>query len=109
MSLDRRSLLITAAAAGLISARPAGAAKSSGAAAALPAPRVEIPPGDAAINRYFDGVAEHILTTTPEQATSLGLDTGARTALKSQLSDASMAHITEDRAWCNAGSGRDAG
>ncbi|HEY2357857.1 MAG TPA: DUF885 domain-containing protein, partial [Phenylobacterium sp.] len=97
MSLDRRSLLVTAAAAGLI------AAKRQGEASGGAGPKVAASPGDAAINRYFDGVAEHILATGPEQATSLGLDTGARVALKSQVSDASMAHIADDRAWCRAG------
>jgi uncharacterized protein (DUF885 family) len=90
MSLDRRSLLLTAAAAGL-------AARS-----ATAAPKVAGPPGDAAINRYFDGLSNEILTRTPETATSLGLDTGARTALKSRLSDASAAHIADDRVWCRA-------
>ena len=96
MSLDRRSLLV-AAAAGLV------AAKRQGAASTGSGPAVAASPGDAAINRYFDGVSEHILTTAPELATSLGLDKGARAALKSQVSDASMAHIAEDRAWCRAG------
>ncbi|HEV7386663.1 MAG TPA: DUF885 family protein, partial [Phenylobacterium sp.] len=90
MSLDRRSLLLTAAAAGLA------------ARAATAAPKVAGPPGDAAIDRYFDGLSNEILTKSPETATSLGLDTGARAALKSRLSDASAAHIAEDRVWCRA-------
>jgi uncharacterized protein (DUF885 family) len=88
MSLDRRSLLLAAAAAGL-------AARS-----ATAAPKVAGPPGDAAINRYFDGLSEQILAASPETATSYGLDTGARAALKSRLSDASMAHVAHDRVWC---------
>jgi len=94
MSLDRRQLLAAAAASGLVAAAP----KPRGAA-----PPAHAAPGDAALNRYFDTVSEHILTTSPEGATSLGLDTGKRAALKSKLSDASMAHIAEDRAWCRAG------
>ena len=90
MSLDRRSLLLTAAAAGL-------AARSASAA-----PKVAGPPGDAAINRYFDGLSNEILAKDPQTATSLGLDTGARAALKSRFSDASAAHIAEDRIWCRA-------
>ena len=90
MSLDRRSLLLTAAAAGL-------AARS-----ATAAPKAANPPGDAAINRYFDSLSNEILNRTPETATSLGLDTGARATLKSRLSDASAAHIAEDRVWCRA-------
>ena len=94
MSLDRRQLLTAAAATSLIAAAP----KTRGAAHAA-----AHAPGDAALNRYFDTVSEHILATGPEGATGLGLDTGKRAALKSQLSDASMAHITHDRAWCREG------
>jgi uncharacterized protein (DUF885 family) len=89
MTLDRRHLLATGAAAGLIAAsksKPAGHG-----------------PGDAAINRYFDTVSEQYLAASPETATSLGLDIGRRAALKSQLSDASMAHIAYDREWCRTG------
>nr|MEA2798672.1 hypothetical protein [Phenylobacterium sp.] len=90
MSLIRRDLLLTAAAAGLMGAAP----KPKGLHAAAA--------GDVAINRYFDGLSNEILTKNPETATSLGLDTGARAALKSRLSDASVAHIAEDRVWCRA-------
>ena len=92
MTIDRRHLLAAGAAAGvtaLSGTTQASAATTTGA-------------GDAALNRYLDGVAEHLLAIAPEQATGYGLDTGKRAALKSQLSDASMAHITEDRAWCRA-------
>lgn len=100
MSLDRRHLLTAAAAAGLLAAAP----RTKGLAHAV-APQ-KAGAGDAALNRYFDGLCEHILTTSPEGATSLGLDTGARAGLKSKLSDASMTHIAEDRAWCRAGLAR---
>jgi uncharacterized protein (DUF885 family) len=102
MSLDRRHLLLAASAAGLAAAAPQ--ARSRSAAAAHTAA-----PGDAALNRYFDGVSEHLLTISPEGATSLGLDTGRRAALRSQLSDASMASVDEDRAFCRAGLARLAG
>jgi len=95
MSLDRRHLLLAASAAGLAAAAP----KSKG--AGHPAQ-----PGDAALNRYFDTVCEHLLATSPEGATGLGLDTGKRAALKSQLSDASMGHIAQDRAFCRTGLAR---
>lgn len=95
MSLDRRHLLAAAAATGFIAAAP----KTKGPAH----PAAGAAPGDAALNRYFDAVSEHMLTAGPEGATGLGLDTGQRAALKSRLSDASMAHIAEDRAWCRAG------
>jgi uncharacterized protein (DUF885 family) len=97
MNLDRRSLLVTAAATGV-----AAAAKSAD-AAPKPAGAPKASPGDAAINRYFDTVCEHILSSAPELATAYGLDTGARSALHARLSDASMAHVTEDRAFCRAG------
>ncbi|THD67312.1 DUF885 family protein [Phenylobacterium sp.] len=89
MNLDRRHLLATGAAAGLIAASKS---KSTGS-----------PPGDAGIDRYFDTVSEQYLAASPETATSLGLDVGKRAALKAQLSDSSMAHIVHDRAWCRAG------
>jgi uncharacterized protein (DUF885 family) len=90
MNLDRRNLIVTAAAA----AGLAAAAQPKGAMAAAAAP------GDAALNRYFDGLCEEILANSPENATSLGLDTGKRAALKSRLSDASWAHVEADRTWC---------
>src|SRR5436305_1643493 len=43
------------------------------------------------------------LAASPAGATGLGLDPGARAALKSKLSDASMTHVADDRAWCRAG------
>src|SRR5947207_5724797 len=96
MSLDRRHLLLSAAASGLAAAGP----KPKG--AGHPAP-----PGtgaaDAALGRYFDQVSDRYLAASPETATSLGLDTGARAHLKSKLADASMAHIRADRAWCREG------
>ena len=79
MSFDRRQLLAAAGAAGLIAAAP----KPKG-------PPPAATPGDAALNRYFDGVCEHMLSVSPETATSLGLDTGKHAALKSRLSDASI-------------------
>jgi uncharacterized protein (DUF885 family) len=93
MSFNRRRLLLAAAATGLAAAarKPAG----HGAHAAAPA--------DAGLNRYFDQVCNAFLKASPETATGLGLDTGARAALKSQLSDASMAHIQADRALCREG------
>ena len=93
MSLDRRHLLVAACATGITAAARSKAVHTGPSAA----------PGDLALNRYFDTVSEHLLVVSPEGATSLGLDTGKRAALKSKLSNASMAHISEDRAWCNAG------
>ncbi|HXA38991.1 MAG TPA: DUF885 domain-containing protein [Phenylobacterium sp.] len=91
MTLDRRHLLAVAGASALTAAaRPTGAPHAAA-------------PGDAAINRYFDMVSEQYLAASPETATSLGLDKGKRATLKSQLSDASMAHVVHDREWCRAG------
>jgi uncharacterized protein (DUF885 family) len=103
MSLDRRHLLTAGAALALTAAAPKGKDAARAAAAHSASP------GDAALNRYFDAVSEHLLQVSPEGATGLGLDVGKRAALKSQLSDASMAHITEDRAWCRAGLAKLAG
>ncbi|MBS0361393.1 MAG: DUF885 domain-containing protein [Proteobacteria bacterium] len=96
MTIDRRQLLAAGAAAGLAATSEFAFAGPVAAAAAKSAP------GDAALNAWFDTVSDHILTVSPEQATSLGLDKGKRAGLKFKLGDASMAHITEDRAWCRA-------
>ncbi|MFL5298534.1 MAG: DUF885 domain-containing protein [Phenylobacterium sp.] len=95
MTFDRRHLLLSAAATGLAAAapKPKGPPHAAGGA-------------EAALNRYFDQVCEQYLRASPETATALGLDTGARAALKSKLSDASMAHIHADRAWCREGLAR---
>jgi uncharacterized protein (DUF885 family) len=47
------------------------------------------PTGDAQANAHLDQVAEDLLRLSPESGTSLGIDTGARAALRSQLSDRS--------------------
>ena len=62
-----------------------------------------MPPGDARLNKYFDGLCDKLLASSPEIATSLGLDTGARAGLKSKLSDSSFAAITDDRTLCRDG------
>jgi uncharacterized protein (DUF885 family) len=93
MMFDRRRLLLAAAATGLVAAKAKPSAPGAHAAG----------PGDAALNRYFDQVSEDLLRRWPENATGLGLDTGARAALKSKLSDASFAHVAADRAACREG------
>ena len=80
MSLDRRQLLLSATAAGVAAGLPGQA---------LAAPAV----GDAALNRYFDGLSQEMLNNSPETATYLGLDTGADAGRKSRLSDSSWAHV----------------
>ena len=46
-------------------------------------------PGDAQALALLDQIAEDLLRLFPETATSLGIDTGARAALRSQLADRS--------------------
>ncbi len=48
-------------------------------------------PSEADALRLLDDVANQFLKLAPESATSLGIDTGARAALRSQLSDRSAA------------------
>ncbi len=54
--------------------------------ASLPTP---IRPGDAEALALLNEIAEDLLRLSPETATSLGIDTGSRAVLRSQLSDRS--------------------
>jgi uncharacterized protein (DUF885 family) len=78
-TLTRRRMMSTSAAA-------IGFAASSGMTWA--AAQVHAPAG---FRGTIDGFADEILIQAPEQATSLGIDTGARAALRAQLSDNSAA------------------
>src|SRR5262249_35192759 len=90
MNLSRRALLAHSAAVGI-------AESCLGTAfAATPATQ------DAPLNGLFDSLVEALLQDSPESATFLGLDKGARAALKSRLSDQSWAHIAEDHKTCAA-------
>jgi uncharacterized protein (DUF885 family) len=91
MLLDRRHLMITAAAAGLV-----GAAPKTKARAAKP----KLSAADAALSTHLEDLAQRLLIRQPELATSLGLDKGERAGLKSQLTDASWAHVDGDRGFC---------
>jgi uncharacterized protein (DUF885 family) len=80
------------------SRRQAMAVLTAGVAASLlpacksPSPDSAAPPsGDAAARAVLDGMGERLLAMAPESATTLGLDTGARAALRSQLADRSRA------------------
>jgi uncharacterized protein (DUF885 family) len=80
MNIDRRRLLGSAAAAG----------------AALAAPRLAFADARQAVANprlaaLLDAFVEEMLVASPETATSLGLDAGARAGLKSRLSDVSAA------------------
>lgn len=80
----RRNLLTGAAAAGALAALPAAAA----------------PPAEAALGRAFDGIVDRYLEIYPEQATSYGLDKGARARLKAKLTDGSAVSRDADHALC---------
>jgi len=81
LRLSRRDLLATAAA---FAATPAFAA-----------------PGDAALTTLLDQLSDAILDDSPETATFLGLDKGARAGLKSRLQDASWEHAAHDPVFCS--------
>ena len=83
MLLSRRDLLASAAATAV--AAPAFAAG-----------------GDTQINNLFTGLSDMLLTDSPETATALALDKGARAGLKSRLSDAAWAHVSQDHVTCAA-------
>jgi len=87
--IDRRQLISSAAAAGLA----LGAAPAFGAPAA----------GDIeALNTLLGRTSEVLLAEYPDDATFLGLDTGARAALHSQLTDRSIEADAARGASCTA-------
>jgi uncharacterized protein (DUF885 family) len=89
MALTRRNLMAGTGAVALGAARWSGSALAAG-------------PGDAALARAFDAIAAAILEDEPETATFLGLDKGARAALKARLSDQSWTHVAADSGRCRA-------
>jgi len=91
MHLTRRRLLGSAAAMGV-------------APSCLGDARAATP--DAELDRLFDGLVEALLQDSPESATFLGLDKGARASLKSRLSDQSWAHLASDHKTCAAWLGK---
>lgn len=78
-TFDRRQLLGGSAMVALVGPLPAAAQTSAATAE------------DGKLLALFDAFFNEGVDESPEQATSLGLDKGARAALKSQLSDASRA------------------
>jgi uncharacterized protein (DUF885 family) len=78
-SLDRRTFLLSTAALGL-----AGCVTRPGAGASAPSTSTA---ATAQARAIYDRVFDRMLQLAPEAATNLGLDTGARAALKSRLSD----------------------
>jgi len=89
MSVTRRDLLASGAAA---------VAAAAGAAVAAPVGYAD----DSRINGMFAALSDALLIDSPETATSLALDKGLRASLKSQLSDASWAHVSQDHVTCAA-------
>lgn len=86
--MDRRTFLAsTSAASALALLSLPGRAMGQGAAAPAPAAN----PADTALNGLMDRMFAGFMESAPEFATSLGLDTGPRAALKSRLSDYSAA------------------
>ncbi len=84
--IDRRRMLMTAAAGAGIAATGA-CASIPGLSAATPAgPAVSDPAVKAALDAFMDRTFERILDESPETATAFGLDVGARAAAKSKLS-----------------------
>jgi uncharacterized protein (DUF885 family) len=82
--LDRRSVLLSSAAAGavaLIGVPPLAAAETDA----------------AKLNGLFDSFVDARLDRSPEEVTQLGLDKDARAAQKSLLDDRSLAGIASDR------------
>ncbi|WP_034161283.1 DUF885 domain-containing protein [Sphingomonas sp. ERG5] len=90
MLLNRRNILAGAGIAGVAATLPAFAA---GKAAA---------PGDAQTVETLGGIAEEMLATYPDGATTLGIDTGKRIALKAKLTDRSQAADMRHRDACSA-------
>jgi uncharacterized protein (DUF885 family) len=84
----RRALLVSAAATGAAAAAPA-----------LAAPR----PHERALSAAFDSLTDRYLGIYPEQATSVGVDTGARAGLKARLDARSTEGRAADHALCASG------
>lgn len=78
MSIDRRQVLLSAAAVALTGSGAAVAKTSS---------------AEITLNGRLDRLGKDLLNRSPELATGLGLDKGANAALKSRLSDESWAEV----------------
>ena len=76
----------------LLTRREAVAALAATAALPLVSCRRAGPPAtDADASKLLDSIGDNLLRLSPESATSLGVDTGARAALRSRLADRSVA------------------
>lgn len=90
MNLSRRDLLVSTAAMGI--------AESCFGSAFAATPESS----EAQLESLFDSLVDALLQGNPENATFLGLDKGARVALKSRLSDQSWSHVANDPKVCAA-------
>ena len=84
-TIDRRALLAAGGVAAAVAVVPVAAAAQKGA-------------GDAALRALLDRFFYDRLTESPEQATSLGLDTGTRAGMRSQLGDQSRGAVARSLA-----------
>ena len=92
--MDRRHFLTASAATATVAALPVGAQ-----APATPAAKS---PADARFHALLDKMFYDRISENPEGATRLGLDVGARAALRSQLNDDSVASQQRDLARAKA-------
>ncbi|ATE65910.1 DUF885 domain-containing protein [Rhizorhabdus dicambivorans] len=92
--MDRRSFIATAGTAALI----AGLLPTAGFAQAASAAAPPEPGSDAALNALFERIFNDTLNHSPEFATGLGYDKGARKAAKSRLDGNREADMREDLA-----------
>jgi uncharacterized protein (DUF885 family) len=99
MSLDRRQILMSASAAGLVAAAPTLAQAAGKAAHHAAKGKMAGGHGDAAAKALFDGICEKALVSAPEFATALGLDTGKHADLRAKLSDSSWAGVKAQQAF----------
>lgn len=79
--MDRRDFLLTTASSALLGLAP----RALAAAAASP------------LNTCFQRIFDQAIDASPESATALGLDKGARAAMKSRLDDNSLQAVQDDR------------
>lgn len=92
-TLTRRDALagLSTAAAWSLLRGPAAALGAGLAPGVLRGAAAPLSAADTAALAVLDDIAEHYLRFAPEGATSLGVDTGVRTALRAQLADRSAA------------------
>jgi uncharacterized protein (DUF885 family) len=104
MTPTRRDLLLSATAIAVLPgsarAQASGADVSGAASASIATTRAQI--ADPRLGAVFDKITRGLLDEEPEVATFLGVDTGPRAALKTQLNDRSWAAEQQGGASCAA-------